>query len=171
MTLQRINISCPPVAFMLENFELDGERLIVKKRFNRSAKVGKNIVRVNRRGYRCFVIRGVFMQFHRVVWAMHYGEWPPMMIDHVDRDPLNNNIDNLRLATPTQNRVNQKIMGGKVAYKGVVLHRCGRFQVYCANRYLGLYKDPVQAAKVYDAAAIAQYGAYASVNFPEEQHA
>jgi len=34
--------------------------------------------------------------YHRMVWFWHYGKWPKGQIDHVDENPLNNRIENLR---------------------------------------------------------------------------
>ena len=46
---------------------------------------------------------------HRVVWCLHNGEIPDnLSVDHVDRDPGNNTIENLRLATPSQQQRNRK---------------------------------------------------------------
>lgn len=43
----------------------------------------------------------------RIIWEMHYGPIPEgMLIDHKDRDPSNNRLSNLRLATHEQNRHN-----------------------------------------------------------------
>ena len=33
---------------------------------------------------------------HRVAWALHYGEWPLMEIDHINGDHTDNRIANLR---------------------------------------------------------------------------
>lgn len=46
---------------------------------------------------------------HRIIWHMHYGQPPKRrVIDHIDGDPTNNRLDNLRLATFGQNAQNTK---------------------------------------------------------------
>lgn len=46
---------------------------------------------------------------HRIVYEMHYGDIPDgMVIDHKDGNPLNNNIENLRITTPSGNSKNRK---------------------------------------------------------------
>lgn len=44
---------------------------------------------------------------HRVIWAMYYGKWPDGQIDHINRDPSDNRIDNLRLLGQTDNNRNR----------------------------------------------------------------
>ena len=41
-------------------------------------------------------IEGQTYMAHRVIWAIYYGAWPSMQIDHIDRDRTNNRIANLR---------------------------------------------------------------------------
>ena len=49
--------------------------------------------------------------FHRIVYAWFYGEVPEgYVVDHIDNNPLNNNLDNLQLLTPRENLVKQNII-------------------------------------------------------------
>lgn len=43
---------------------------------------------------------------HRVAWAIYYGEWPEDHIDHINHDPADNRIENLRVVTHAENHRN-----------------------------------------------------------------
>lgn len=57
-------------------------------------------------GYLSGAILGEHYRAHRVIWAMHYGYWPPDEIDHDNRVKNDNRISNLVLATHIENRKN-----------------------------------------------------------------
>ena len=57
-------------------------------------------------GYRQIMIDGTMYQAHRLAWMYVYGKFPDDMIDHVNRQPGDNSIANLREATRKQNREN-----------------------------------------------------------------
>ena len=54
-------------------------------------------------------IKGVRKQVSHIVWFAHHGYWPDehLAIDHIDRDPSNNLIENLRLVTYEENNKNR----------------------------------------------------------------
>ena len=53
--------------------------------------------------------RNISVQYHRMVWAWHYGEVPiGYEIDHINTNPFDNRIENLRLTTRTENFANKK---------------------------------------------------------------
>ena len=57
---------------------------------------GKKAGRCRKDGYCEVVINGNLHLIHRVIWALFHDKWPDNVIDHIDRNPSNNCIDNLR---------------------------------------------------------------------------
>lgn len=71
---------------------------------NNQVKVGSVAGSINNRDGRLFIrFRGKLYRAHRLAWLLTYGEWPKDQIDHIDGNPLNNRIDNLR---DVSNKVN-----------------------------------------------------------------
>jgi len=68
-------------------------------------------------GYRYVKINYNPYLYHRVVYYIHNDGWDiddtcrDNSIDHIDRDRLNNNIENLRVVTNQQNQWNQNCKG------------------------------------------------------------
>ena len=117
----------PPINFLHECFELNADTgtLIWKTRpvhhfktansakSTNSRQAGKKAGKINDRGY-CkltFKWNGKSLNWyqHRIVWAMHYGQWPTKSLDHIDGDRANNAITNLREVTVQENGKNRGI--------------------------------------------------------------
>jgi hypothetical protein len=81
---------------------------------------------------------------------MHYGVWPTGEIDHLDGDPSNNRIENLRDSTHLVNMQNRRRanIGSKTGVLGVKPHG-KRFRATIETdrrgRHLGVF-DTVEAA-------------------------
>ena len=72
------------------------------------------------KGYHSIQISGSTYRAHRLAWLYVYGVWPTLDIDHINGDPSDNRIANLREATPQQNIMNSKRASNKKSkYRGV----------------------------------------------------
>ena len=63
----------------------------------------------NAAGYLVVGIYGEKEYQHRIAWLLHYGEWPDGEIDHVDGNPANNRITNLRDVSHKMNTHNARM--------------------------------------------------------------
>jgi hypothetical protein len=70
---------------------------------------GKTAGNLMKTGYIRLAIANKSYQAHRVAWLMHTGEWPEEEIDHIDHDPANNRISNLRDVSHKQNGRNMSL--------------------------------------------------------------
>mgnify|MGYP000135495521 FL=1 len=68
-------------------------------------------------GYRKTIINKKHYKYHRVIYKLHNNDWDmddeprKNPIDHIDRNPLNNNINNLRVVSMQQNTFNRDCKG------------------------------------------------------------
>ena len=72
-------------------------------------RAGRIAGHVRKDGYIIVGIDGDHYLAHRLAWLAVYGEWPDKFIDHVDGNPSNNRIANLRLASPAVNSQNVRV--------------------------------------------------------------
>jgi hypothetical protein len=95
------------------------------------------------------------------------------VVDHINHNGLDNRKANLRPATWAQNIRNSKKTRNKFRsnYKGLFHRRDGMWRVRISangkTRYLGCFKDEIDAAKAYDRAAKEYHGQFASLNFSD----
>lgn len=67
----------------------------------------------------CLLLEHKF-KVHQVVWLWHKGELPIGPLDHIDRNRMNNRIENLRLANATINQLNKEAHGVTKNPRGLV---------------------------------------------------
>ena len=100
---------------------------------------GYKQIRVDKKGY----------QLSRLVWIYHHGCIPEgMQIDHINRNKLDNRIENLRCVTPTQNEWNKPCAGVNFE-KGKWR---ARFKHFGKNIHVGLFATKNEALAAYQRA-------------------
>ena len=112
LTLQRSNQLMSIYALINDLFEYRDGELYWKERPSRRVDISKPAGYINDRGYRRIKIKGKAYRAHRLMYQMFNEHWDitdtsqDNSVDHADRNPLNNNIDNLRIATSSENNCN-----------------------------------------------------------------
>lgn len=110
---------------------------------------------------------GIIIYMHREVLGLTD---PKIFVDHKDRDGLNNQRENLRVATKSQNSMNGSIRKNKTSkYRGVRLFKergkwVSAIWVNGKLKHLGIFKSEIDAAVVYNNAAKELFGEFANLN-------
>lgn len=117
-------------------------------------------------GYRVIGIGGAKHQSHRLAFLYMTGHEPEAEIDHINGVPGDDRWENLRPATPTQNRANKRACANnKLGVKGVHQLPYGsyRAQIQKHGRMtdLGVFETVDDAAAAYWLAAQRVHGEYA----------
>lgn len=110
-------------------------------------------------------IKGRRYYVHQLAWLYMHGSLP-QMLDHIDGNPRNNQIGNLRPCNKQQNGANRTHQArNPLALKGVTKTPSGRYIAYIRpggrRIHLGTFDDPLTAHAAYLAAAKEHFGAFA----------
>lgn len=108
--------------------------------------------------------RGILL--HRVI--LDFPE-APYVIDHLDRNILNNLRSNLRIVAPWINQVNSRNRFYNNHYRGVTFHKKAKkyyasIQLHNKRKHLGTFTTEVEAAKAYNRKAKELFGEFAVLN-------
>lgn len=105
-------------------------------------------------GYRKVKFCGKQYLIHRIAWLLHHGSWPIGDIDHIDGNPSNNKLSNLRDVPHRVNIQNRKsaTSKNKTGFLGVV-KRKNKFAAHIHKNgkqvYLGLFPTAELAHQAY----------------------
>lgn len=158
--MQELSFEEASAAFRVENGKLIWQ--IARGRMKPGAIAG----RLNPDGYVVVMYKGRAMLAHRLIWLVTYGTWPQDRIDHVNGVHDDNRIENLRVATHSQNIANSKVRRDNAGgVKGATRLPSGKWQAQIkANkvyRYLGTFENKDDAKAAYERAAKEAFGEFA----------
>lgn len=119
----------------------------------------------NGNGYLRIRIDGKQYFCHRLAWFWAHGEWPKL-IDHINGNPADNRLSNLRSATDSQNCANSRARrNNKSGIKGVRRTKNGNAWIAQITidglcRYLGTYPTADEAHAAFCAEHVRLYGEF-----------
>lgn len=92
-----------------------------------------------------------------------------IIVDHIDRNGLNNSKLNLRTCTHAENIRNRKLTKGRKGFKGVYWNKAdkkwiARIEKNYKSTYLGSFDCQEAAARAYDKKALLLFGEFAATN-------
>jgi hypothetical protein len=137
-------------------FSYDSELGILRNTSKRNsrAKAGTSVGWVSDSGYLITTINGKKFRVHRIIWELHNGQIPVgLEIDHINRDRLDNRIENLRLATRHEQNLNLSKRRSCSGVTGVVFNKKdARWQAQIGFKgrqiYLGQFDSKEMAIEV-----------------------
>jgi hypothetical protein len=116
-------------------------------------KVGRIYTKLNKKTY----------LVHRLIF-LHQKGFLPKYVDHIDGNPVNNKIDNLREASQVQNCQNKKLAKNNTCgFKGVTKYGnkfMAQIQVNKVKKHLGYFKTPSEAHAAYKKEADKSFGQF-----------
>lgn len=157
-------MSRPALARVKELLSYDSETgrfhwLVTRNNF---AKAGSDAGSWNG-AYRYIYIDNKSIPAHRLAWLLTYGEWPQQHIDHIDGNPANNAIANLRDVDRSTNLSNQRRprADNTTGYLGVTRKRNKFAAVICVRGrdiHIGTYPTALLASAAYHLAKAELHG-------------
>lgn len=155
-------------AYLCEILEYrDGHLFWKVDRKKTKIKIGSKAGRTKTNGYCEVGVNGKLHGTHRLIFMMFHG-YMPKIIDHIDGNPSNNRIENLREATHAENmRNSQRPKNNTSGFKGVYFDkRNSNWVAQCwkenKKNHLGSFKDIHDAANAVLAFREKNHGEFAN---------
>jgi len=147
------------------------------KKTNRRIKVGQVTAITSANGYMRIMFKTIYYYAHRLAYYMYYGIDPlEKLVDHIDGDKANNKINNLRLATRSQNGMNRVSLAinNTSGATGVVWNKrkkkwAARITIDRFQKHLGLFASKEDAIKSRREAETKYYGDFRSRELEKEK--
>jgi hypothetical protein len=154
-------------AQLKELFEYREDGNLYWKQTKRGINLSKPAGTMRKNGYVQISVNRKIYLAHRLVFLMYHG-YLPKEVDHIDGNEANNAIENLRLATPSQNMRNRgKQSNNKSGFKGVSWDKRkakwrATIRINTVAKHLGYFDCPKEAHEAYCQAAAKYHGEFAN---------
>lgn len=157
---------------------------LVRNRFRYEPETGEFFHRIGWRaeqragfiasGYWTVSLLNRHIRAHRIAWLYVYGEWPKGLIDHINRDKLDNRIANLRVVDFIGNAANTDVNPTHFKAAGVSRDKRrvknpwrARIKVGDERRIIGVFPTKEEARAAYLNAAREAFGPEARCELAE----
>lgn len=133
-------------------------------------KPGERVGSPNASGHRQVRFLGVLFMEHRLSWLIVHGKWPEHELDHINRIPDDNRMENLRECTHGENMKNSSLRKtNKTGFSGVSIYRPnGKYVAYISangkRKYLGYHSDLESAIAARAKAEIELHGEFRRID-------
>lgn len=120
-------------SYILQHFQYHHDGTITRDdRKNSTGSIDKD-------GYLILKVKKKQFKAHRIVWLLNYGRFPECEIDHINRNKLDNRIENLRESNRTQQNRNKDIpVNAETGVQGVYIdHVTKGLKKKYTFRYMG----------------------------------
>lgn len=167
--MARLSKTYPSQEQINELFHYDSGNLIwrIEPRKRGKLLIGQKAGHKGHLGYWIVSWNGQQYRANILIWILHNGS-VTREIDHIDRNKLNNKIENLRETTSSQNNRNKSIKGNSTSqFKGVRKRKNrwhAELRVDGKKLFLGSFVTEKEAALAYNEAAIKYFGEFAFPN-------
>ena len=143
-----------------ELFEYRDDQLYWRSSGKGRSNISKPAGVVRPRGHREIEVKGKQYKAHRLIWLYVYEKFPDGHIDHINGDPLDNRIENLRDVTQQENNKNAcKRKDNKSGHTGVCWNKYrekwhAQIKVNGVSTYLGYFNVLEDAVAARQAASV-----------------
>jgi len=123
----------------------------VSSRLRAGGRAGRE--RTNR--YRYVTVQRVRYAEHRLAILLTIGSWPEHEVDHINGNPWDNRISNLRVCTHAENHQNRKMPShNRTGFQGVTWHKQrSKWRAYVGvsgkHKHIGLFDTKEEAHEAY----------------------
>jgi len=160
----------PPLEELREYLDYNPDTgILTWKKSSRGTKTGQEAGSLKTNGYRQIQFKREKWFANRLVYYMHHGIDPlKNQVDHINRNRLDNRIENLRLVTPSQNLMNSgSYKNNTSGFKGVYWDKSKKewralIIVNGKRKHLGNFINKEDAIQAREEAEIKYFGDFRS---------